>query len=245
MKRYVGGEAKECIDGNFLFSTVDSFNEAKRVLEERYGNSFALEDAFRSKLNNWPKIPSRDGKALRKFADFLNQCLMASNFIPSLSVLSDCHENMNMQRKLPDFMIAKWARKVTLYQQNHQRFPEFSVFVKFVKCEADIACNPVIVNTREVKHNSIKSTVLASTAEESKPTIKRPCNLCNGSHHLNDCKEFLKKSLDDRLKHVLKERLCYACLGIKHQAKVCRYKRKCTICKKLHPTALHRDAKES
>ena len=32
LKRYVGGEAKECIDGNFLFSTVDSFNEAKRVL---------------------------------------------------------------------------------------------------------------------------------------------------------------------------------------------------------------------
>ena len=253
LKRYVGGEARECIDGNFLFSTENSFIDAKRILEERYGNPFVLENAFRAKLENWPKI-GRDGKAMRRFADFLQQCLTAANAIPSLSVLDDVRENQKMQAKLPDWTVTRWARVVNQHKQRQNKFPSFGTFVSFVKEEADVVCNPAIIKSaRDV--NPKKTTVLKSDANESsskrtegdannsvpKPKPKWTCLLCKGSHHLDECRDFVKKPLEERLEYVKLERLCFACLGRKHQAKVCKYRKRCKKCNRLHPTSLHRE----
>ena len=74
LKKYLGGEAKEAVEGYFLISSADAHKEAKELLKRRYGDQFVVANAFRSKLDEWKKIASRDGIALRKYADFLRQC---------------------------------------------------------------------------------------------------------------------------------------------------------------------------
>ena len=67
LKRYLTGAALEAIEGYFLLSTDDAYVEARMLLEQRYGDPFVIANAFRDKLEEWPKIPPKDGLALRKF----------------------------------------------------------------------------------------------------------------------------------------------------------------------------------
>lgn len=65
LKRYVGGEAKEHIDG---------WRGCQLV--KRYGDSFAVSAAFRKKLETWPHIQCQDNSitiiALRRVCRFLS-----------------------------------------------------------------------------------------------------------------------------------------------------------------------------
>ena len=131
LKRYLGGKARECIEGYFLYSSESSFAEAKELLDKRFGDPYVIQSAFRDKLEGYPKIPSRDSAALRKYSDFLRQCLAASKVIPCMDSLSDVRENKRMQEKLPEWVVRKWAR-IVAYHIKVGPFPSFEVFVKFL-----------------------------------------------------------------------------------------------------------------
>lgn len=143
LQKYVGGPAKEVIEGYFLLSTEEAYQSALNILEERYGNSFVIANTYRDKLASWPKIRPKDSMELRKFSDFLRGCQTAMSQIESLNVLDDCAENQRMLSKLPDWLTASWNRKVTEIEDATKRFPSFTQFVEFVTKEAKIACNPV------------------------------------------------------------------------------------------------------
>lgn len=81
MKKYIGGPVKDVIENYFLVTTSDSFEEAKSLLDQRYGDPFIISSAFRDKLDKWPKIASRDGPGLQKFSDCLRQCYTAMRSI--------------------------------------------------------------------------------------------------------------------------------------------------------------------
>ena len=52
--RYVGGEAKELIEGYMLMYGEDAYQSAKGMLAKRYGDPFAVASAIRKKLESWP-----------------------------------------------------------------------------------------------------------------------------------------------------------------------------------------------
>lgn len=118
---------------------------------------FLVADAYRRKINEWPKIQSNDGEALRKFSDFLNQTLSAMRTVSFLNSLNDAEENQKMTRKLPSYMMNRWGRVVDGWLtgchtanllhdsvSESPSYPPFSEFCKFVEKEARIACNPII-----------------------------------------------------------------------------------------------------
>ena len=112
LRRYVSGPARDAISGYLHLRSNDAFQKAKSVLEERYGNPFIVSEAFRDKIENWPKIPSRDSAALRRFSDFLNQCRVAMTEMKSLEILNDSRENRRMLQKLPEWILTRWNRVV-------------------------------------------------------------------------------------------------------------------------------------
>ncbi len=84
LRKYIAGDAKACIEGCFLINTTGAYEEAFRILDDRFGDNFLVASAFRDKLDAWPCIDRRDGKALQKLADFLVQCTFAMRSIQSL-----------------------------------------------------------------------------------------------------------------------------------------------------------------
>ena len=112
LKRYLSGPAKLAVEGVFLCNTESSYYRAKEVLDKRYGSDFQITEAFRTKLHKWRKISSNDPKGLREYADFLQQCVSAQSQLKGLRILDDCHENILLVEKLPQWLINRWNRRV-------------------------------------------------------------------------------------------------------------------------------------
>jgi len=170
--KYTTGEPKEAISGLLLLETEEAYKQARKILSDRFGNPFLVADAYRKKINEWPKIPPNDGTSLRKFSDFLIHCQTATNTMKYLKVLDDPDENQRMVRKLPRYIIDRWSREVERWlnkdeDQRHSEvtssdvrkgemgYPLFSVFCRFLQRESRIACNPV-TTVRPQKEEVIK-----------------------------------------------------------------------------------------
>ncbi|XP_069134375.1 uncharacterized protein [Argopecten irradians] len=254
LKKYVSGPARQALEG-FLYSGSEAaFVNARKVLDERYGNTFVLQQAFRKKLENWPKISNRDPKALRNFADFLQGCKEAMMHIPSLSILNDCSENQKLLGKLPEWASVRWNRVVTEGLDSSNNYPSFSQFVEFVAREAKVACNPIssihaLNNTTETERKRSKEQkirVLASTASSKSQTDKdKNSKVCvyfeKDGHYVVRCDKFLALSLKDKRSFIREKNLCFGCLRRGHRNKDCQRKHVCGTCKLKHPTCLHED----
>ena len=129
------------------------------ILSDRYRNPFLVAEAYRKKINEWPKIPPNYGTSLRKFSAFLIHCQTAMNTVRYLKVLNDPDENQRMVRKLPRYLIDRWSREVDRWLNKDEDqcqskekcdltdgetgYPPLSVFCRFLQRESRIACNPV------------------------------------------------------------------------------------------------------
>ena len=261
LKRYVGGSAHKCLEGTFYRSDSEAYSDAWNKLNQRYGQPFIIQKAFREKLSNWSKIQSKDAEGLRDFSDFLNACLQAMPHVKGLNILNDCEENQKLMRKLPEWIASRWNRQVTLRLTEGKDFPSFKDFAKFMSMEAETACNPVTSflalhsaescqdkwSTRVSKRNKASAFNTQTVVESNKQTttkekVKTPCMLCqDNSHQLCKCPNFMKRKLEYRRTYVKDNRLCYGCLKPGHSAKECRHRHTCDSCKGRHPTCLHDD----
>ena len=259
LKRYLGGPAREAVSGYFLLNSESAFERAKKVLDERYGCSFAVSEAFRNKLDAWPNIPPRDGKALRRFSDFLQQCETAMSDIKDLDILNDNRENKKMLRKLPDWLVTRWARQVAESKRVKSIYPNFDQFVKFIMTEADIACDPVTSlealrgkydkpkDSKTIRSRTPGVTTFATGGqtkikEKSQPVKK--CLFCKRDYHnLQECRAFSSKPMTEKHEFIQKSGLCYGCLCHGHMSKDCKDRSTCKRCSRRHPTCLHMDQK--
>lgn len=82
--QYLSGAPKKIVEGYQFVQTQDAYAEAKKTLERRFGHPAVVAEAFRKRLENWPRIPPRDGIALRDFADFLKTCELAMRSVEDL-----------------------------------------------------------------------------------------------------------------------------------------------------------------
>ena len=248
LSKYLAGEAKEVVENTFYMNSLEAYEHAFSILDKRYGNSFVVCEAFRHKLDTWPKVSSKDYIALRKFSDFLQQCEVAISHIKGLDILNDCHENRKLLLKLPEWLVQKWSRIVANFQDdelNEGSYPNFCVFSKFIRREADISCNVItstLNNSRtstEIIQAKPRAKVLVNSTDENP---RQSCALCKKENHdLHTCSIFRKKQPKDRKEFLMKNGLCFGCLCHGHRSKDCKTKSVCSKCKKKHPTCLHGD----
>ncbi len=246
LKMYVGGTAKECLEGFFLFSSPNAYDEAREVLEERFGNDFIVSNAFRDKLEQWPKISNRDNAGLRKFSDFLRQCYAAMMSIKGLEILNDERENQKLLMKIPEALVGRWARKADDYFEKHKRYPPFSKFVKFMAKEAKLANDPITslsslkgdkVISRDNQRSERARTMVANSNVSGEKKAPK-CTFCEKPHFTDLCRGLGSKTSEEKNQFVKANRLCFRCLKRGHISKKCRSNVLCNECKQRHATAM-------
>ena len=77
LRKYVSGEAKQCIDGFLSLCTPEAYEEALNLLEDRFGSDFVVANSLKQKLHKWSRIRNDDFVGLRKFSDYLHQVEVA------------------------------------------------------------------------------------------------------------------------------------------------------------------------
>ncbi len=257
LRKYVGGSAKRAIEGHFLVGTETAYRAAWDILEDRFGNPFIVAKSYRDKIHAWHKISPKDSENLREFVDFLSSVESAMPYVQGLQTLNDCVENQRIALKLPDWLSSRWNREATIYQDGHKMFPDFRYFVRFLNMEARIACNPItsfyaVKSTDQERskptereqsryqrnQNFSAKTFTTNTSEKTSIT----CMFCKKKGHtLHRCLKIREKPVEERVKFVQREKLCFGCLRIGHNSRDCTSRSVCDLCGKRHPTCLHQD----
>ena len=80
---------------------LNAYDKAKK---NHFGNQFIVTDAYRKRINSWPKIQPTGGQGLRKFADFLQHYHTAMHTIQYLNVPD---KNQKMIRKLASQVVVR------------------------------------------------------------------------------------------------------------------------------------------
>ncbi|XP_070565729.1 uncharacterized protein [Ptychodera flava] len=168
LDKYTSGEPKEAIRYLLLQDTDDAYRKAKKILADRYGNNIAVAQIYRKRIYDWPQIKNGDGEGLRKFAEYLQQCLYAMSTTRYLRVLHYPEEHEKILRKLPKYIANRWDRYVYKHMKSddvdlhddddggnpYASYPSFSKLCDFLTEEAKIVCGPAHRNTED----SIKKT---------------------------------------------------------------------------------------
>ncbi len=89
LKKYVSGPARKALEGTFFRTDDEAYKDAWCKLNNRYGQPFMIQKAFREKLASWPKIHPKDAIGLQAFSDFLNACQGAMPHVKGLQILND------------------------------------------------------------------------------------------------------------------------------------------------------------
>ncbi|XP_077865956.1 uncharacterized protein LOC144353261 [Saccoglossus kowalevskii] len=256
LKRYLGGQAREAVSGFFLLQSQNAFEEAKCVLEKRFGNPFVIAEAFRSKLDLWQKIQTRDKTGLRRYADLLQQCVVAATEIRELHILDDMRENRRLVSKLPELLGHRWNRLIARNKRERGCYPLFRDFATFVMEESEILNDPVVVfepkqfNAMEPDGNhTYRKSNNYSRSQPSKRSLattvqtvdkSNECIFCDkGNHTVQDCRNFSRRTIDERRDFIMKKGLCFSCFEESHMSRQCINRCECKVCHKKHPTSLH------
>ena len=262
LQQYLQGDTKQAVAGCFYGTQESDYHQAWQTLEKRFGHSFRIQESFREKLEDWPKLNIKDCTGLQRYADILKSCLDAMPHINGLQVLNDCKENQKIVSKLPDPLIARWSRIVTEYMNEHAAYPLFSRFVSFVEKEARVACNPIasfaavkgqVHNFKPNKEEKNKARTLTVNTKQhapSEPKEKRSndekvCPYCKGNHYLPNCEQFQAKDHEEKTSYIREAKRCFGCLRTGHFSHACPDCHKCRTCHRSHPTVLHRELETS
>ncbi len=122
----------------------------------------------------------------------------------------------------------------------HAGYPQFKEFVNFLSKEGDLACDPISsvqalrsVESGKPKH-SRNQTIQAKTlyTNVAQSTISS-CILCKRTGNvLAKCRKLIEKTIQDHVKFVRSERLCFGCLQTGHHSRRCDDKSTCEKCQK-------------
>jgi len=262
LEQYTSGKAKELISGCIQSKSEESYFEAKALLKKHYGDPFKIANAHTTKLCHWPSIKPNDGMALHDFAMAMEQAKCAMKGMSHMNDLNTAHVLRQLWEKLPRYLRSKWTETNNKTKAVKGRMANFEEFVEFVRVQADLATDPVFsegsvsrqateerdkifTQPRFVRRTPTRSKGTSFVTDVSKTTKVNQhittCVLCEGSHNVNDCEQFLKKPLTDRRDFVKDKKLCFSCFSDKHISKNCTEKMTCKVCSKQHPTSLHDD----
>ena len=232
-------------------------------LDELYGSPEAVEQALFGKLENFPKITTKDPQRLRDLADLLSELEAAKQdgYLTGLSYLDTSRGVNPIIEKLPHNIQEKWIYFGSRYKRDHSvSFPPFSVFVDFIRNEAKARTDPsfnLFTQVPAEKKNKwerpmkapvyVHKTQVSSVDKPESRVGNKPadpskhCPLHGKPHPLTKCRGFREKSLEER-KQLLKEHyICFhCCSSTEHLARNCSADVKCMECESTnHTTALH------
>ena len=270
LEQYTRGMPRELVRDCLQMDPHLGYVEALSLLRKRYGNEFAIADAYIKRLEAWPQVKREDGKALESSAVFLTGVGHYVKTTSSLNHLQSPKEIQAIILKLPYRLREKWRSQVSFIVERGGNI-EFADLVEFVNAQAKLTNLPVFGDIESPSRQeprfrpqakplksdkSNRSTLMATIADGQKTQFSnRPnnsgsdrsdtrCPCTKPCHTLNSCPTFSELSYDEKRNFVFKNALCFGCFRIGHKSKDCRTRLSCAICHRKHPTAFHVERSE-
>lgn len=254
LSSYLEGDAARIIS-NLEVSSAN-YDEAWRLLGERYDNKRLLINHHLSSLFNIQPLSRETERSLRFLVDHVTKNLRALSSLGQPTDEWDTLIVFMLSSKLDGNTLVKWEEyRNTLYE-----VPSLDQFNKFLIDRAD-----VLESLNRNKHDSSQSKFTPSTSFQNNKNNNKPpiynnktfkgshtktfasmnqprqnyvCVICNENHKIYDCPTFKAKNIEEKLADVATYKLCPNCLRQGHPLKECRMG-PCRECKMKHNSLLH------
>lgn len=150
MEQYTSGQPRELIRSCLHMEPERGYYEAKRLLEEHFGNTYKISVAYINKALNWPAIKSDDGEALHSFGLYLTGCRNAMTDVEYMEELDNTANMRAIVTKLPYKLRERWRTLVCGIQEKENRRAKFNDLVDFVNKQAKEALHPLFGDIKDV-----------------------------------------------------------------------------------------------
>lgn len=256
LEQYTKGKPQEIVRACLHMSPGVGYQEARRLLNKRYGDTERIAASYVNKILEWPSLKADDVEGLDQFSIMLMSC---KNAVSGLSLGAREIEHPRTMRKvlekLPFPMQDRWRRVADKILEHDYRPVSFSDLVEFIEDEARILSNPIfgrhLLNPQRdgktkrfeegsrIHRDRVKTTKV--NCQTVTKDIVQTCLCCGKEHYTDECRVLKDRSEEDKREFITSNALCFGCLRKGHLSKDCKRRRKCNICKRMHPTALHKD----
>lgn len=224
------GEALDIIKN--LPLTDVSYDEALKLLENRYANVSKIVNFHISNILDLPAFTKCTAKNLRSIINNVNMHLAA---------LKNLDQPVQYWDSLLINILAKKVDNYTIrgfhLERDSKEVPTLAQFISYLEKRA-IAQE----NTGEERQASSTVSHLTGTPKSTKAvsgvvTSNILCKYCSNAHKLYECAKFKMASEKDRCEFVKNKNLCTVCLN-EHRGK-CMLRLKCAVCQQRHNTLVH------
>ena len=93
--QYTSGDVQELMQSCLSMRPDEGYQEARRLLKERYGQGYKIASAYVTRVTNGPPIKNEDGHALHKFSVLLTSC---KNTLKEIGCLNKIENPDSLQR---------------------------------------------------------------------------------------------------------------------------------------------------
>ena len=140
--QYCSGKAKKVIESCVLLEPDEGYEEAKKLLAERFGDKFKVTNSWIRKVSDGPVIKARDREALQDLADDLKNCEITLKATGRLAQINNEDRLIKIQERCPAFLKSRWQTKVQEIR-NEDRDPNIEDVRKIVRTAAKEKNDPV------------------------------------------------------------------------------------------------------
>ena len=252
--QYTSGAVQELMESCLSMREEEGYTEARRLLQERYGQIYKIAAAHVKRLVDSATIRTDDGPALQQFSIQLTSRV---NTLKEIGYLNKLYNPDNLKKiidRLPYAMRVKWRDTVDQIIEREARDVTVADIMKFVTAKPRAASHPIFGNVSsegKTKQLPIKQRTRGPKAdtfsslgkkEDSQSANRKPeWPLCSADHWLPRCDKFRKQSLEERQKLIQESQLCSNCLFPGHFVRSCQKESFCRVrgCTSKHSTFLH------
>lgn len=251
LMQHTEGEAKKSISGfgNDWYGYVMSLKRLKYV----FGQRIQVAQSILQKVTKGKQFENNDVTGITEFYYGISNCI---NTLSRMCYTSDLYSSdvlRQVLRRLPHYLKQKWVEYSFRLRKTQE--PSLIHLESWLQDRVMALKDPYCPyqlksNSTKSKHSSddkftghTKTRSASSNTTSKKTTPKNEnatCEMCNGSHKINKCKQYFNKTGNERLSVAVEKGLCFNCLG-KHLISKCPSKGRCfqKSCKKRHHTSLH------
>ena len=273
LEQHTAGRAQELVQSCLYMKAEDGYVKAKKLLESKFGQKHKIAMAYMDKVTNGPVIKAEDADALEGFAVLLSSCTNTLKAIGHSSKFESPDSMRKIIERLPPKLQASWRDNADRILNSEARDVCIDDISLFVEQKARTLSNPVFGKlpclekekknckdrgSRSKSERPAGKQLSLVTISETKSALnssadvlsavhssKKNCLFCNADHNLTECSSFAKVPPTDRQEFVMKQRLCFSCLGGGHQSRSCHKRKPCIHCNKRHATVMHVSAPEA
>lgn len=230
LKTSLKGEPLNLIED--LQVTNENYSSAFQIVKDRYSNKLSIINSHLKSLLELPQLTKLNNVALREFVTKIKKHVNALNALKVPTESWDIILVYVFSHKLDSE-----THKAYEFENKGLELPTLKVFLDFLE-QRSLALERVAATAEKPRSTKMLSHVTNSTISETN-TQRQNCLFCKFSNHsIYKCFKFVKLPVSERKSFVTKNKLCYNCLGSKHQLSQC-LSRKCSICNGKHHSLIH------